>query len=186
MPRETVHLTSQMVRTLAHPLRTRLLGLLRVEGPSTATALAKRTGTNSGATSYHLRQLAAVGLVEEEDREGRKRYWRAAHQVSSWRDTEHDEDPEARAAADWLMRYSNRIHARWIDEWLDTRYEWPSEWRDTIDQSDFLIKVTRDQLEELNQRVHELIAHFDDSPADDETEEIVILYNVLPKRALSV
>jgi DNA-binding transcriptional ArsR family regulator len=186
MPPEMVHLTSDMVRTLAHPLRTRLLGLLRVEGPSTATALAKRTGTNSGATSYHLRQLASVGLVEEEERDGRKRFWRAAHQVSSWRDTEHDEDPEARAAADWLMRYSNRIHARWIDEWLDTRYEWPSEWRDTIDQSDFLINVTRRQLEELNQRIHDIVTEYADTEPGDHTEPVVILYNVLPKRAISV
>ena len=47
------------LRALGHPVRLRILGLLRADGPATATALAQRLGLNSGATSYHLRQLAA-------------------------------------------------------------------------------------------------------------------------------
>ncbi|WP_428995029.1 helix-turn-helix domain-containing protein [Kribbella qitaiheensis] len=39
-------------------MRNRMLGLLRVHGPATATTLAERLGVNTGATSYHLRQLA--------------------------------------------------------------------------------------------------------------------------------
>ena len=71
---------------LAHPLRLRLLGRLRTDGPATATALAEKLGTNTGATSYHLRQLAEVGLVAEDPDlgTGRQRWWRARHDVSSW------------------------------------------------------------------------------------------------------
>jgi DNA-binding transcriptional ArsR family regulator len=58
-------------------LRVRLLDLLRFEGPSTATLLAQRVGESSGATSYHLRQLARHGFIEEEQRDGRReRWWR--------------------------------------------------------------------------------------------------------------
>ena len=64
------------VRALAHPLRLELLDLLRFEGPSTATLLAGRVGESSGATSYHLRQLARYGYIEEERRSGRERWWR--------------------------------------------------------------------------------------------------------------
>src|SRR5690606_19778936 len=46
------------LRALAHPQRMRMLAMLRIDGPATATALAERMGLNSGATSYHLRQLA--------------------------------------------------------------------------------------------------------------------------------
>ena len=53
------------VRALAHPLRLELLDLLRFEGPSTATLLANRVGESSGTTSYHLRQLARYGYIEE-------------------------------------------------------------------------------------------------------------------------
>ena len=54
------------IRALSHPLRVRLLDLLRFDGPSTATLLARRVGESSGATSYHLRQLARHGFIEED------------------------------------------------------------------------------------------------------------------------
>ena len=65
------------VRALAHPLRLRLLDELRFGGPATATLLAHRVGESSGATSYHLRQLARHGYVEDaEPRGGKERWWR--------------------------------------------------------------------------------------------------------------
>lgn len=65
------------IRALAHPLRLKLLDLLRFEGPSTATLLARHIGESSGATSYHLRLLARYGYVEEAPRTGhRERWWR--------------------------------------------------------------------------------------------------------------
>src|SRR5688500_20312710 len=53
------------LRALAHPLRNRLLGQLRLHGPATASQLGRTVGESSGATSYHLRQLAAYGFVED-------------------------------------------------------------------------------------------------------------------------
>ncbi len=66
------------LRGLAHPVRVRVLAALRTAGPSTATALAQRLGLNSGATSYHLRQLAAYGFIVEADELGnrRDRFWK--------------------------------------------------------------------------------------------------------------
>jgi DNA-binding transcriptional ArsR family regulator len=64
------------VRALAHPLRLRMLDLLRFDGPATATMLARRLGESSGSTSYHLRQLARHGFIEEAaKRGGRERWW---------------------------------------------------------------------------------------------------------------
>ena len=65
---DSVWLTPASLRVLAHPLRSRLLGALRRHGPSTATDLATLLGTNSGATSYHLRKLESVGLVQDTER----------------------------------------------------------------------------------------------------------------------
>jgi DNA-binding transcriptional ArsR family regulator len=66
------------MRALSHPLRLELLDRLRTEGPATASLLAQRIGESSGATSYHLRQLARYGFVEEDvrDAKGRERWWR--------------------------------------------------------------------------------------------------------------
>lgn len=62
---------------MAHPLRLEILGLL-VEGPATASQLARRLGESSGTTSYHLRILARTGAVVEEPELGtrRERWWR--------------------------------------------------------------------------------------------------------------
>lgn len=63
-------------KALAHPLRLQLLDLLRFDGPSTATELARRVGESSGSTSYHLRQLARYGFIEEAPSRGRReRVW---------------------------------------------------------------------------------------------------------------
>ena len=56
---------ARTLRGLAHPLRLRLLNTLREFGPATASGLADRLGESSGATSYHLRQLATYGFVED-------------------------------------------------------------------------------------------------------------------------
>src|SRR6188768_684937 len=101
-----LHLDSKAIRVLAHPLRSRLLTLLRAHGPATATDLARQLDTNTGATSYHLRKLASVGLVEEtEDGRGRERWWRASTASHEWRERDLAGDPDAEAASDWLRRH---------------------------------------------------------------------------------
>ncbi|GAA4228691.1 helix-turn-helix domain-containing protein [Actinomadura meridiana] len=66
------------VRLLAHPLRRRIAEVMR-RGPVSSTTLARELGQSTGSTSYHLRQLAKHGFVEEvpELARGRERWWRA-------------------------------------------------------------------------------------------------------------
>ena len=90
--------TPQMLRALAHPTRLKMLGMLRIDGPATATTLATRLGINTGQTSYHLRQLAQHGFVVDDDERGngRERWWKAAHQSTITGDMpERPEDQEA-------------------------------------------------------------------------------------------
>lgn len=184
--REIVHLDSEMVKALAHPLRMRLIALLRSEGPATATGLAKKMDTNSGATSYHLRRLAEVGFVRELPEMGnkRQRYWEAAQHGMSWRDTEYDDDPDARAASDFLTRHLHRQYGRWVDDWLDARSEWPDEWRDVADQSDYSVTVTPDQLAEMTRRVREIYEEYDRDDAGEEAEDVLIITYAFPARAV--
>ena len=71
------------LRAVAHPLRMRLLGALRAEGPATASELARRLGESSGSTSYHLRQLERFGFVADAPGPSRReRRWRALHQLT--------------------------------------------------------------------------------------------------------
>jgi hypothetical protein len=64
---------------LAHPLRAALLGLLREHGTLTSTEAARLLGQSSGLCSFHLRQLARYGYIEEAVKaQGRVRPWRLA------------------------------------------------------------------------------------------------------------
>jgi hypothetical protein len=66
------------LRAYAHPVRMALVGLLRTERPLTATRGAELLGELSGTCSFHLRQLAKYGLVEEAGGgTGREKPWRA-------------------------------------------------------------------------------------------------------------
>ena len=82
-----------------------MLGLLRSEGPATATSLARRLDLNSGATSYHLRQLAQHGFVVEDTERGnaRDRWWKAAHQATMTERVRPD-DLEARETMDAYLQ----------------------------------------------------------------------------------
>jgi hypothetical protein len=68
------------LKALSQPRRQRMLQHLTVHGPATSATLARALGLNTGATSYHLRELARYGFVEEQTEatgQGRERWWRA-------------------------------------------------------------------------------------------------------------
>jgi DNA-binding transcriptional ArsR family regulator len=77
IPLEIVDL--EAVKALAHPRRQRMLQHLGLHGPETSATLARALGLNTGSTSYHLRELAKFGFVEEMTGQGtgRERWWRA-------------------------------------------------------------------------------------------------------------
>ena len=179
-----LHPDATQLRALAHPLRSRLLGALRYHGPATATALAARLGTNTGATSYHLRQLADVGLVEDdvERSNGRDRWWRAAHDSTAWRSDEFEDDPDAQAAEDWLLRRQAHVGGAWLDDWLSSRQEWSAEWRAAADQSDYHVTLTADGLRALMDDLHAVLrAHQRDAdPARPGAERVTVLLQAFP------
>lgn len=81
MERELDHLIlddPDRLKALSHPLRRRILSELSARGPATSTTIGEALRTNTGTTSYHLRQLDKCGLIEEipERSNGRERWWR--------------------------------------------------------------------------------------------------------------
>lgn len=167
--RNNVQLTNRQIRVLAHPLRIRLLARLRGEGPATATKLAEMLSTNTGATSYHLRQLAEVGLVVEEERpgSGRQRWWRAAHDMSSWRRSDYTEDPDASAAAVWLETFQVNRFVEVAEMWQHGVRREPEEWQDAGGVSDYVLTLTAGQMRELVDELEEVVeryVHRDPSP----------------------
>lgn len=53
------------LKALAQPRRQQILQHLTLNGPATSAILARALGLNTGATSYHLRELARYGFVDD-------------------------------------------------------------------------------------------------------------------------
>jgi predicted ArsR family transcriptional regulator len=179
---EHIQLDSRAVRVLAHPLRARLLSELRLNGPATATTLAKRLATNTGATSYHLRKLAEVDLVAETgDGHGKQRVWAAAQKSHGWRDADVENDPDALAAAGWLREHYWAYVSEKVARWEDTRTTWPVEWRDAAGMSDMLLELSPPQLRALTAEVEEVIRrHQEAAKPGEDTRRVTFLYYALP------
>lgn len=156
-----IRLDSASVKVLAHPLRARLVGALRLNGPSTATALAKSLDTNSGATSYHLRKLAEVGLVVDTgEGDAKSRVWAAASQMTQFEPSDFDDDEDAATALGWLERDWLKYFTDKFGRWLDVRHNWPAVWRDRAGMNDDHILVTADQLSALHTEISAVVDRY--------------------------
>ncbi|MWB99503.1 ArsR/SmtB family transcription factor [Agromyces seonyuensis] len=182
----TVRLDGTQMRALAHPLRARLLGALRLDGPATATTLARALDTNTGATSYHLRRLADVGLVVEEDRPdagGRERWWRAAHDFSDFSARDFEGDPDAAAAHDWFQRWAARKAFDGFEAWLDAAPADTADWRDAAGPGDLKLHIGPDRLRALTDEVWALLERYErEAPADEpDAREVIVATLVYPR-----
>jgi predicted ArsR family transcriptional regulator len=121
-----------------HPVREALLELIRHDGEITATDAARELGGSTGLYSFHLRQLARHGLIEEAPgARGRLRPWRIARS----RATGPEEQPAVHSAGAGTPRRSPGIGthelgdvARGLEDesyrrWLEHRDAAPERWR---------------------------------------------------------
>lgn len=158
---DSVRLDASSVRVLAHPLRSRIVSALRRLGPSTATALARELGTNSGATSYHLRRLAEVGLVTDTgDGDGRTRIWVASAPIAVLRPSDFADNEDAETALGWLSRDWLRHFTEKFGHWLDDQGTWPVRWRDAAGMDDYAVVVTAEQLSQLRSELGAVVERY--------------------------
>ncbi|MFG2488497.1 helix-turn-helix domain-containing protein [Streptomyces virginiae] len=167
------------LKALTHPLRIRLLGLLRQDGPATASELGVRTGESSASTSYHLRVLAKYAFVAEADhRDGRERRWRAVHSLTAWSNESMESSPDSRA----LLTLSRRVQIEHLETSLvqheadvaDGRLA--QEWVEPSGISDLMPRLTPESLTELREvfgrKLEELTTR---DAADPRARQVVLL-----------
>ncbi|MFE6733310.1 helix-turn-helix domain-containing protein [Microbacterium sp. NPDC057650] len=121
------------LKALAHPLRVRIYNLLGERGPQTASTLAALIGETSGATSYHLRALAAHDLIREVVGRGtaRERWWEVPRGSVNVPGPQETSSPAARAASQVVMSEFFRLRNDSLMEYLNrSQTEQPEEWRD--------------------------------------------------------
>jgi predicted ArsR family transcriptional regulator len=172
MDMSTITPAPEALRALSHPMRLRLLELLRLDGPSTASALAQRLGLNSGATSYHLRQLAQHGFVEDDPDNGggrgtgRERWWRSAYQ-STRTDDDTETSQAGREASDAFGQAIAVVHTEQLQRSVEERSLLTPEWRAASVLSDWVVRLTPGRARQLVEVIQQAITEWDEDEEDD-------------------
>ncbi|MEV1026398.1 winged helix-turn-helix domain-containing protein [Streptomyces sp. NPDC050264] len=177
-PHDEITLDAAALRVLAHPTRLALLNRLRQQGPSTARQLARHFALDSGAASYHLRRLAAGGLIEEDAERGnrRERWWRALHRASQ-HDPGERGGPEGRAyaqavalaAAETLRRAAAQTVPGMSDEWFAVSAF-----------TDVTVQVTPDELGALKSELYAVIARYRDKEPAPGAATALVQFQAFP------
>jgi DNA-binding transcriptional ArsR family regulator len=159
---------AQTMRALAHPVRISILEALAFGGGSmTATQVGEQIDESPTTCSFHLRQLAKYGFVEEAGGgKGRARPWRITT-VGFNIPATHD-DPETDIAATVLGNVFREHQLRRYQTWRDTRSTYPLEWREAANDSEYVMYLTPDELNEVARELHEvLMPRFQDGRLTD-------------------
>ncbi|WMX47139.1 winged helix-turn-helix domain-containing protein [Streptomyces roseicoloratus] len=153
------------LRAYAHPTRMTLVGLLRSEGPFTATRAAELTGESVASCSYHLRILAKYGLVEQAPGgKGREKPWQATARYTEW--PGHSEDPAVAEAADALSGAAMELNFQRVLRAVEKRRTLPREWQEAEVFGDSLLHLTPEELADLGRRMEELLRPYEDRATD--------------------
>ncbi|MFU8872658.1 ArsR/SmtB family transcription factor [Micromonospora sp. SL4-19] len=166
------HVTdSRVLAALAHPLRRRLMDVLKVHGPSTVGLLAERTGQAPANVSHHLKVLAAAELVDEAPelaRDRRERWWRLRSRAVRWSNADFDADPAARAVADAATSLNLDRHVALVRAWHAAADEAHAAWGEGPFSTDRWLHLTPEELAELGREVTELFARWAERPVPDD------------------
>lgn len=154
---------SKVLVAMAHPLRRRVMDILRVEGPATASMLAERTGQAVANISHHVRVLAEAELVEpapELARDRRERWWRRASESLRWSNASFGDDPSADAIVGAAVSLGLEHQTAKVREWWAQRETSEHEWVDAAFSADSWMRLTSAELAELCAEVVALFGRF--------------------------
>jgi hypothetical protein len=142
-----------------------LVGLLRQRGPLTATQAGELIGESPASCSFHLRQLAKYGLVEEAGGgRGRERPWRATALFTKW--SSMAATPEYAAAVADLRAFLAQRYFDNLMRWLDVDRGEPPEWQEAAVFGDAILYLTADELKRFGEALDALVEPFVERVAD--------------------
>lgn len=150
---------AKALSAMANPFRSRMLDALSVDGPSTASGLAKRTGQAVGSVSHHLKVLAEAGLVVEAPelaRDRRERWWRLVATATRWSRAEFATDAGAVTAALAAESLTLQRQFERAQDWL-ANSESAGDWDDAAFATQIWLDLTPGELRELSAELVALI-----------------------------
>jgi DNA-binding transcriptional ArsR family regulator len=149
----SVSLTSaKQMRALAHPLRMRILGELRINGPRTVGALSEVFDEAPGTLSYHLGKLAEFNFVEEASElstDRRERWWRAVHEFTNIT-TKPDAPADERLAITVIRHQVLDTYFATLHQAVDAESDLPNEWATPSGSSDVAAYLTAEEFAEAS------------------------------------
>jgi len=153
-------LDAHALKSFAHPLRLRLYELLEELGPSTATRLAAQVGQNTGATSYHLRELARHEMIELAPGLGRgkEKYWRVVPGGFSY--GEAPADPETAGAMEMLLDEIVRQRGAELARWREEESATPEEWVRVSGLGRRSLRLTPEETAGMRDEVFEVLERY--------------------------
>src|SRR3954454_9455841 len=144
------------MRAMAHPVRLALMEALNDAGTLTATQAAERVGESPSNCSFHLRQLAKYGYVEEaEGGTGRRRPWKRV--ALGMRFTEDHDDAETAASSRELSRTMSHRYLARAEKGLEENRSLRDEWRKVTGHNQMGLFLTPDELETLDAKIIDLM-----------------------------
>lgn len=140
------------IRALAHPLRLDLLELLGGINPATAARCAQMLGVSQASASYHLRQLAKYGFVEEGEPSGdqRERPWRLISRSQVL-------DAPPGPAVDELARVEVEREIGKILDFVDRRANETGSWRDAAFRLGATLPMTPEELSTVRAQIETIM-----------------------------
>ncbi|MGH8979836.1 MAG: helix-turn-helix domain-containing protein [Acidimicrobiales bacterium] len=177
----------QTMRALTHPIRLALLEVLELEGPLTATRAGEQIGEPPNTCSFHFRQLAKYGFVEEAGpARGRNRPWKLTVRGMHFSDLHEDSDTAIAARGlDRMLR--SRYFSR-LETFYANRSDYPIAWQETTGGSQALLHLTPDELRSIDEQIMGILESYLDRnldasrrPADSLPIEVLLFaYPVRP------
>ena len=159
----------EALKAFVHPLRIAMFEYLVDHGPATATQLAQATGESTGQTSYHLRQLAKHGFVEDDPEHtgGRERWWRP---VGFMLDADDFADDAVRDALVGMVTARDALRGEQVRRWLERMPTEAPEWRDVSVNVDGRALMTAAELDAMTTELSEVLdRHLDAAKAHRES-----------------
>ena len=169
-----------VLRAIAHPMRNRILNEMSATGPTRAADIARDLGIPANQASFHLRQLAKYGLVEEavgEGRDKRDRVWKLVAEEGLRLDMgELEKAPGGKAAVTVFRRQASA----WAHEVVDAAYS-PERQEDTLQTvTSETLKLTKAEAQELSDELGEVLEKWSDrTRGRDASRRTYLLFSIL-------
>ncbi|SNR86788.1 winged helix-turn-helix domain-containing protein [Actinacidiphila glaucinigra] len=154
------------LKVFTHPLRIELYRALFTARTATASQLADQVDEAVSLVSYHLRKLAAHGFITEaagQSSDGRERWWKVSSERGfTFRTSDFADRPEGAAVMGEVTRQLLATRYARYSAYLDQQLAWGKEWTDASFSSEYLPRLTAEEMHRFGEELGELMKRWTD------------------------